>query len=80
MFQNTVKCAPISSASSEVYVISSHVLYKVKLFEDISLQMKSRVAPHGNQDRDFDNLKTDSSSILSTSIRIFLSVSVMFEW
>ena len=80
IFKQTAKCVPISSVPADANVISSHVIYKVKLLDDNSLQMKSRIAPHGNKDHDRAELKTDSATCPPTGIRILFSVTVIFGW
>ena len=38
-----------------------NIIYKVRENDDGSLKMKTRIALHGNKDKDSDILKTDSS-------------------
>ena len=60
-------------------VIRSHVLYKIKTRDDASLTCKARIAPHGNEDRDREHLRTDSACCPPLGIPILFSISVMFQ-
>lgn len=62
--QNFVKeCVRLhrSKVPSDANVIRSHVIYKIKTRDDDSLTCKARIAPHGNEDSERENLKTDSA-------------------
>lgn len=61
-------------------MIRSHVLYKIKSRDDGTLTCKARIAPHGNEDRDIEDLKTDSASCPPLGIRILFSVCVLLQW
>ena len=61
-FKKTVKCVPISEFPANANIISSHVIYKVKLKDDDDLDMNSRIAPHGHKDVLRFELKTDSAT------------------
>eukprot|EP00171_Calliarthron_tuberculosum_P022021 IDg22021t1 len=60
-FKKTVREVHVQNVPSNANVISSHVIYKVKILDDGSKLMKARIAPHGNKDRDKHSLKSDSS-------------------
>ena len=61
-------------------VIRSHVLYNIKTRDDASLTYKARIAPHENEDRDREHLKTDSACCPPLKFRMLFSVCVMFQW
>ena len=47
----TVRKVPIEKVPKNSNVIASHVIYKVKKNDDLSLIMKARIAPHGKKDK-----------------------------
>lgn len=73
-FTKTVRKVPVRKIPVGCNVISSHVLYKVKVLDDGSKIVKARIAPHCNKDRERENLKTDSTVCSPVSIRIVLSI------
>jgi len=79
-FKVTVKEINVKSVPSNANVITSHVIYKVKANDDGSLKMKARIAPHGNKDRERQDLKTDSATCPPTGIRILLSIASLMKW
>ncbi len=70
----------ISQVPRDANVISSHVLYKVKILDDGTMILKGRIAPQRDKDQDKDNLKTDSSTCPPVGIRILLSLCNIFKW
>lgn len=48
-FKKTVTVIPASSLPLDTNTISSEVIYKVKVLEDLSLKLKVRIAPYGNE-------------------------------
>ena len=69
-----------SKVPTNANVISSHILYKIKQRDDGSLTCKARIAPHGNEDRDRLNLKTDSACCPPIGIRVLFSVCQLYRW
>lgn len=61
-------------------IIRSHVLYKIKRRDDGTLTCKARIAPHVNEDRDSQKLRTDSASCTPMGIRVLFSLCVLFQW
>lgn len=47
IFKKTVKPVHISEIPPDANIISSHVIYKVKMNDDKSLKLKAKIAPHG---------------------------------
>lgn len=79
-FKKIFKEVHFSDIPADANIISSHVLYKVKVNDDNSLMMKARIGPHGNKDRDKHNLKTDFALCPPIGIRVLLSMANMFKW
>ncbi len=50
IFKETVKEVYVTNVPKDVNVITSHVLYKVKVLDDHSKTVRARIAPHGNKD------------------------------
>lgn len=61
-------------------IITSHVLFKVKLLDDGSKMIKASIAPHGNKYRERDNLKTDSATCAPVLMRIVLPIATIKNW
>lgn len=55
----TVQRIPRWKISRDANVVSSHVVYRIKVEDDDSLRLNARIAPHGNEDSDTENSKTD---------------------
>lgn len=49
-FKKTVEVVNRSSVPKGSNVISSHVIYNVKIQDENSLKLKAHIAPHGNED------------------------------
>jgi len=79
-FTDTVKEIHAKSVPNNSNVITSHVIYKIKANDDGSLKMKARIAPHGNKDRDREDLKSDSATCPPTGIRVLLSIASLMKW
>eukprot|EP00178_Gracilaria_changii_P001336 TRINITY_DN1187_c0_g1_i1.p1 TRINITY_DN1187_c0_g1~~TRINITY_DN1187_c0_g1_i1.p1 ORF type:complete len:639 (-),score=88.06 TRINITY_DN1187_c0_g1_i1:5196-7112(-) len=79
-FMKTVRQIPVDAVPEDANVIHSHVFYKIKKCDDGSFVLKARIAPHGNEDRDKAQLKTDSASCPPVGIRLLLSVAVINRW
>lgn len=79
-FKSTVKEVYSKSIPESANVITSHVLYKIKANDDVALRMKARIAPHGNEDRERDKLKSDSATCPPTGIRMLLSIASLLKW
>lgn len=80
VFKQSVKCVPISSDPPDTNILSSHVIYKVKLCDVDTLQMKVCIDSHGNKDIERYELKKDSATCSPTGICIILSISRIFKW
>lgn len=79
-FMKTVEKVLMSKVPTGSNVISSHVLYRVKVLDAGSRMIKARIAPHGNKDKDRKKLKTDSAVCCPVEMRIMLSVAVINGW
>lgn len=69
-FRKTVKAVTRSKVPHTANVISSNVIYKIKINDDQYLKLKDRIAPHGNEGSQKDNLKIDCFMCPPTGIRI----------
>lgn len=79
-FKETVRDIMSATVPENANVITSHVIYKVKLNDDGSFKMKARIAPHGNKDKEKYSLKSDSASCPPTGIRLLLSIAAIMKW
>lgn len=79
VFKKNIKLVPIAKVPKAANIITSHVIFNVKINDDTSYTMKARIAPHGNKDREKAKLKTDSSTCAPTGIRILLSLATLFQ-
>lgn len=79
-FKQTVKEVHVSAVPDNANIISSHVIYKIKKNDDGSYKMKARIAPHGNKDKERENLKSDSATCPPTGIRVLLSIASLLQW
>ena len=50
-FLGMARRIPIGKVPKNAYIITSHVMYKVKENDAGSLKMKTRIAPHRNSDK-----------------------------
>ena len=80
VFKKTVRMVHKSKIPKYANIITSHVIYKVKINDDGSQKMKARIAPHGNKDKDRHRLKTDSATCPPTGIRLLLSLACIHKW
>eukprot|EP00171_Calliarthron_tuberculosum_P007062 IDg7062t1 len=58
-------------------VITSHVTYKIKVQEDNTLKLKSRICAHGNRDNDKDKVRKDSAAAQFPIIRLLAIISTL---
>ena len=79
-FLKECKVVPRSNVPKNANVIRSHVLYKMKERDDGSLTCKARIVPHGNEDSEKKNLKTDSASCPPLGMRVLFSFCNIFGW
>ena len=79
-FIKTVKLVHVSDVPKDANIITSHVIYKVKSNDDGTYKMKARIAPHGNKDKEKEQLKTDSCPCPPTGIRMLLSLATIMKW
>lgn len=61
-------------------IISSHSIYKIKLNDDSILNLKARIAPHGNEDTEKDAMRTDCCMCSPIGIRIVISIATFCGW
>jgi len=80
LFTKNVRLVHVNDVPKNANIITSHVIYKVKINDDGSKKMKARIAPHGNKDKLRHTLKTDSAMCPPTGIRLLLSLTTIFKW
>lgn len=61
-------------------IVSSHVVYKIMVEDDESLRLKTRIAPHSNEESDAQNLRSDFCMFLPTGIRVVATVAATKRW
>ena len=79
-FTKTVKIVPRDKLPNGANVVNSHVLYKIKKNDDVSLKLKARIAPHGNEDNIKNDLSTDCTTCPPSGLRIVESVASLHGW
>lgn len=79
-FIKTVTPIPLSKSPQNATVINSHVIYKIKQSEKGCLNLKSRIASHGNKDDEKDNLTKDCSNYPPTVQGILESIASLYGW
>ena len=79
-FKRIVREVCRETVPSNANVISSHVLYKLKLNDDNTFKLKARIAPHGNQDSMQYDLRSDCCMCSHTGLRIVLMTDAMYKW
>ena len=79
-FCKRVRRVPIPDIPAQANVIRSHVIYKVQVNDDSSLSLKTRIAPHGNEDSQKRDLRTECCMCPPSGIRIMLAVASMSLW
>lgn len=70
----------VSLVPKNANVISSHVIYTLKVNEDKSLSIRARIAPHGNEDSLRHELKSDCSMCSPSGIRFVLAIAALCKW
>lgn len=69
-----------NSVPRDANIISGHVIYKVKVLDDATFKLKTRIAPHGNEDSDKSLMKTDCCMCLPLGIRVVLATETVRQW
>lgn len=75
-----VKLHSIPNLRNDANVISSHVIYKVKVNDDNSLKLKAWFAAHENENHAKDLLRSDCSMCSPTGFRVFTSMESLMKW
>ena len=79
-FKKTVRVIDPSSVPAKENIISSHVLYKIKITDGEGLQLKARIAPHGNEDSIKREMRSDCSMCDPTGVRVLISNATVRKW
>lgn len=61
-------------------IISSHIIYKIKIDEKGTKRLKARLCPHGNRDRGKGTIRSDSSNVQFDIMRLLLSLTTVFRF
>lgn len=61
-------------------VISSHIIYEVKVDEKGAKRLKARLRPHGNRDQDKRTIRSDSSNVQFDVMRLLLSLATVLRF
>lgn len=79
-FLKTLQRVPRHLVPDASNIISSHVLYRMKINYDFFLQLKARIASHGNEDPFKNAVKSDCCIRAPTVTRVVLSVASLQKW
>ena len=79
-FKKTVRVVSRYEVPAESNVISSHVIYKIKVTDDGSLKLKARIAPHGNEDSLRYEMRTDCAMCAPMGVRLLISIAAVKKW
>lgn len=79
-FKKMIKLHPIADLPNHANLISSHVIYKLKVNDDSSLKLKARIAPHRNEDSAKDLLRSKCSMCPPAGFRIVTSIASLTKW
>lgn len=80
LFKEKVQVARNNKVDKNANIISSHVIYKIKVNNDGTLKLKARRAPHGNENITKNMLRTYSCMGPPTGVHILLSTASLFSW
>lgn len=61
-------------------IIFMYTMHKLKMNDDHSFKLKAIIVPHGNEDSDNDNLRTDFCMCPSIGVRIVSSTATICKW
>lgn len=73
----TVKRVQRRQLPRDANIVSSHVVYKIKVEDDDSLRLKARIAPHGNEDSDTKNPRLDCCTCAPIGVRAVTTVAAI---
>lgn len=76
----TVQRLQRNSVLRDVFIVASHVLYNIKVDDNDSLRPKARIAFHGNEDSEKQNLTSDFCMCVPTGISVITVTATIQEW
>lgn len=79
-WKNAYTTTPEKEVPQDANVITSHVVYKIKTAETGEMKLKARIVPHGNRDKDKEDIRKDSSTAQFNCIRLLLSIAAIFNF
>lgn len=75
-----VRVIPVDDVPQSSNFISLHVIYMIRDEYYMSLKLKSRMAPHDNEDSLSDELRSNCSMCSPVRVRLILSVASLAVW
>lgn len=78
--KKTAKMCPLSEMPHTANILSSHVIYKLKVDDDRSLKLEASIAAHGNEESARDLLRSDCSMCPPAGFRIVTSIATLMKW
>ena len=78
-YEPVVELICSDSVPPHANVIDSHTLYKVKVKDGGSLQLKARIVPHGNKDLYKELIRSDSEVAEHSSYRTVMAFAAIFS-
>lgn len=79
-FTKSAKTVPLCEIPSTANIISSHVLYKIKVNDDLSLKQKALIAPYRNEHCIKYTFKSDCFMCPPAGLRIVSSIASPRQW
>lgn len=79
-WRDNVAIVEDTEVSRSSNIISSHVVYKLKIDDDDRKKMKARICPHGNRDAEKDDIRSDSTNAQFDMIRLLLFLAIIFSF
>lgn len=76
----TVRLVAATDVPQTENLISSHVMDKILVNEDLNLKLKALISPHGNEDSLKLDLNSDCAMCFPIGIRTFLSNASLKGW
>ena len=77
-FLKTVKVIALDDFPSDANVINIHVLYQLKKNDYVSLRLKAKISPHGNEEDLKDVLTSDCTTCPPTGLRVVESIASLY--
>lgn len=79
-FKKRVQTNSLSDVVPHANIISSDVIYKIKMNDDLSIKLKARITPRGKEDSTKEMLRSDCSICLSPGFLLVPSAASLENW